>query len=84
MDDIWFQRDEATCHIANVTIDLLSIVFKNRIISRKSDVNWPPWSCDLTPLNYFLWGAVKDKLPKECIAILNNRTLLYRPYRSVG
>ena len=22
---------------------------------------WPPRSCDLTPLDYYLWGAVKDK-----------------------
>ena len=29
--------------------------------NRNSDVNWPPRSCDLNPLNYFLWGAVKDK-----------------------
>lgn len=36
-------------------------VFENRIISRNGDVNWPPRSCDLTPLDYFLWGAVKDK-----------------------
>ena len=61
MDDIWFQQDEATCHTANVTIDLLRTVFENRIISRNSDVNWPPRSCNLTPLGYFLWGAVKDK-----------------------
>ena len=61
MDDIWFQHDGATCHTANVTIDLLRTVFENRIISRHSDVNWLPWSCDLTPLDYFLWGAVKDK-----------------------
>ena len=61
MDDIWFQQDGATCHTANVTIDLLRTVFENRIISRNSDVNWPPRSCDLTPLDYFLWGAVKDK-----------------------
>ena len=31
------------------------------IISRNSDVNWPHRSCDLNPLDYFLWGAVKDK-----------------------
>ena len=61
MDDIWFYQDGATCHTANVTIDLLRTVFENRIISRNSDVNWPPWSCDLIPLDYFLWGAVKDK-----------------------
>ena len=28
-----------------------------RIISRNADVNWPPCSCDLTPLDYFLWGT---------------------------
>ena len=61
MDDIWFQQDRATCHIANVTIDLLCTVFQNRIISRNSDVNSLAQSCDLTPLDYFLWGAVTDK-----------------------
>ena len=61
MDDIWFQQDGATCHTANVTFDLFLTVFENRIISRNSDVNWPPRSSDLTSLDYFLWGAVKDK-----------------------
>jgi len=60
-DVIWFQQDGATCHTANVTIDLLRGTFENRIISRNGDVNWPPRSCDLTPLDYFVWGAVKDK-----------------------
>ena len=60
MDDIWFQQDGATCHTANVTIDLFTD-FENRIIRRNSGVNWPLQSCDLTPLDYFLWGAVKDK-----------------------
>ena len=36
-------------------------VFEDRINSRRADVVWPPRSCDLTPLNYYLWGAVKDK-----------------------
>ena len=61
MDDISFQKDEATCHTANVTIDLLRTIYENPIISRNSDVNWPPRCCDLTPLDYSLWGAVKDK-----------------------
>ena len=61
MDDVWFQQDGATCHTTNVTIELLGTVFENRIISRNSDVNWPSRSCDLSPLDYFLWGAVKDK-----------------------
>ena len=61
MDDIWFQQDGAICHTANVIIDLLRTVFENRIISRNSDVNWPPRSYDLTRLDYFFWEAVKDK-----------------------
>ena len=52
MDDIWFQQEGATCHTSNVTIDLLRTVFENRIISRNSDVNWPPRSCGLTPLGH--------------------------------
>ena len=55
------EGDMDTCHTANVTIDRLRTVFEIRIISRNSDVKWPPWSCDLTPLDYFLWGVVKDK-----------------------
>ena len=31
------------------------------IISRRADVVWPPRSCNLTPLDYYMWGAVKDK-----------------------
>ena len=36
-----------------------SLVFEDQIISRRADVVWPPWSCDLTPLDCYLWGAVK-------------------------
>ena len=32
--------------------------FENRIISRNSDINWPPRNCDLTLLDYFLWRTV--------------------------
>ena len=59
--NIWFQQDGATWHTAEATLDVLRPVFKDRIISRRADVVWPPWSCDLTPLDYYLWGAVKDK-----------------------
>ena len=59
--NIWFQQDGATCHTAQATLDVLRPVFKDRFISRRADVVWPPWSCDLTLLDYYLWGALKDK-----------------------
>ncbi|GFU79262.1 putative transposable element [Trichonephila clavipes] len=42
------------------TVDLLKDTFGDRLISRFGPVNWPPRSCDLTPLDYFLWGYVKS------------------------
>ena len=59
--NIWFQQDGATFHTAEATLDVLRHVFEDRIISRTADVVWPPRSCDLTPLDYYLWGAIKDK-----------------------
>ncbi|GFU97558.1 uncharacterized protein TNCV_4508771 [Trichonephila clavipes] len=55
-----FQQDGATCHTARATIDLLKDTLGDRLISRFEPVNWPPRSCDLTPLDYFLWGYVKS------------------------
>ncbi|GFV76929.1 uncharacterized protein TNCV_689991 [Trichonephila clavipes] len=60
VQELWFQQDGATCHIARATIDLLKDTFGDLLISRFEPVNWPPRSCDLTPLDYFLWGYVKS------------------------
>ncbi|GFU28592.1 heat shock 70kDa protein 8 [Trichonephila clavipes] len=60
VQEMWILQDGATCHTARATIDLLRDTFGDRIISRFGPVNWPPRSCDLTPLDYFLWGYVKS------------------------
>ncbi|GFV65075.1 DUF4817 domain-containing protein [Trichonephila clavipes] len=60
VQELWFQKDGATCHTARATIDFLKDTFGDRLISRFDPVNWPPRSCDLTPLDYFLWGYVKS------------------------
>ncbi|GFW75904.1 uncharacterized protein TNCV_4430821 [Trichonephila clavipes] len=60
VQELWFQQDGATCHTARATIDLLKDTFGDRLISRFGFVNSPPRSCDLTPLDYFLWGYVKS------------------------
>ncbi|GFV77253.1 DUF4817 domain-containing protein [Trichonephila clavipes] len=60
VQELWFQQDGATCHTARATIDLLKDTFGDRLILCFGPVNWPPRSCDLTPLDYFLWGYVKS------------------------
>ncbi|GFW96317.1 uncharacterized protein TNCV_1918431 [Trichonephila clavipes] len=56
VQELWFQQDGATCHTARATMDLLKDTFGDRLISRFGPVNWPPRSCDLTPIDYFLWA----------------------------
>ena len=51
----------ATYHTAEATLDVLGPVFEDRIISRRAVVVWPPRSCDLSPLNYYLGAAVRHK-----------------------
>ena len=51
----------AICHTAEATLDVLRPVFEDRIISSRDDAIWPPRSYNLTPLDYNLWCAVKDK-----------------------
>ncbi|GFW64356.1 transposable element Tc3 transposase [Trichonephila clavipes] len=58
--ELWFQQDGATCHTARATIYLLKATLDDRLISCFEPVNWPPRSCDVTPLEYFLWGYVKS------------------------
>ncbi|GFX07824.1 transposable element Tcb1 transposase [Trichonephila clavipes] len=61
----FFKNDEGHNVTVNndlyrATIDFLKDTFGDRLISRFGPVNWPPRSCDLTPLDYFLWGYVKS------------------------
>jgi hypothetical protein len=52
----WFQPNGTTPHTSNNVIGFLEDKFRGRVISRRTDVNWPAHSPDLNPLNYFLWG----------------------------
>ena len=54
--------DGGTAHTARETMDLLRHQFGEQLISRFRPVSWPPRSCDITPLNFFLWGYVKSKV----------------------
>ena len=62
MDDGCFHQDNATCHTSGETIGLFPEKFPGRVISRNCDYNRPPRLCNLTPLDFFLWGFVKDKV----------------------
>ncbi|GFW93769.1 uncharacterized protein TNCV_4220501 [Trichonephila clavipes] len=72
IQELWFQQDGATCHTARATIDLLKDTFGDRLISRFGPVNWPPRSCDLTPLDYFLWDYIKSLFYADKLQMLDH------------
>jgi hypothetical protein len=59
IDKAYFQQDGATAHTAQMSMALLDDVFADRIISTTI---WPPRSPDLSPLDFFLWGAMKKSV----------------------
>ena len=46
--------------------------FPNRWIGRDGPTPWPPRLLDITPLDFFLWGYVKDKVFSTPIPDITN------------
>ena len=75
----WWQQDGATCHTSDKSLSGLKEIFGNRIISKRSEIEWPARSPDLNPLDYSFWGMamkeVWDKNPKtipELMEVVEN------------
>lgn len=60
--DVHFQQDGAPAHYSTMARRYLNLVFPNRWIGRLGPISWPPRSPDLTPLDFFLWGYLKDRV----------------------
>lgn len=59
---MWFQHDGAPPHNASCVKNYLDEQFPSRWIGPGGTKEWPPRSPDLTPLDFFLWGYLKDKV----------------------
>ena len=60
---MFISNQTALCtNTSGEAIGLLREKFPGRVISRNGDYNWPPRSCDLTTLDFVLWGYVNDKV----------------------
>lgn len=55
----YFQQDGATAHTAGGTIRYIQEFYGDRIISRGV---WPSRSPDLTPLDFYLFGKIKNRI----------------------
>lgn len=57
---MWFQQDGAPIHSTQVITNYLEQEFDGKWIGRYSNYQWPPRSPDLSPLDFFLWGYLKE------------------------
>ena len=58
--------------------EFLNETFRNRWIGRNGPTPWPPRSPDITPLDFFLWGYVKDRVqrtPVRDVETLQSRVI---------
>jgi len=64
----WFQQDGARPHRTNSIFELLSEYFGERVIAldyhgaTETGIDWPAYSPDLNPCDFYLWGYLKDKV----------------------
>lgn len=73
--NVIFQQDGAPPHWARVVREFLDMHFPGRWVGRDGPILWPPRSPDLTPLDFFLWGYVKDIVYKTPVTSLDELKL---------
>ena len=57
-----FQQDGAPAHFSREVRAFLNQNFPMRWIGRSGPMTWSPRSPDLSPLDYFVWGFLKDRV----------------------
>lgn len=69
---VMFQQDGAPPHWGLRVREFLNETFPGRWIGRGGPILWPPRSPDITPLDFFLWGYVKDIVYKTQVQDIND------------
>ncbi|GBM50384.1 hypothetical protein AVEN_97208-1 [Araneus ventricosus] len=70
---IMFQQDGAPLHWGSLVRDFLDETFPDRWIGRDGPTPWPPLSPDITPLDFFSFGAISrtEALPHQFLMSKN-------------
>lgn len=60
--NVWFQQDGAPPHYDRNVRNFLNLTFTNRWIGRRGSIEWPARSPDLSPLDFYFWGYLKNSV----------------------
>ena len=72
----WYQQDGASSHVTEPCLTFLKDKFDGRIISRNTEHHWPPYSPDLSPLDFSFWSQATKfihEIKPNTIEDLKNR-----------
>jgi len=68
IEGYWFMQDGALPHRTNAVFELLDEHFPGRVLGlgygdkHSGGLDWPPYSPDLNPCDFYLWGFLKDEV----------------------
>ena len=97
--ELFFQHDGTPLHFGTQVRNALNENMPDRWIGRRGTIDWPPRSPDLTPIDYFLWVYMKNKVYKRKVrkleelksrikeefdALKNNKSMLKRIASSIN
>ena len=63
--DIHFQQDGVTCHTTRANMSHLLDNFLGRLNAWFGEFEWPVRTPDLSPLDFFLWGHLKERVYRD-------------------
>lgn len=72
VENAWFQQDGAPVHNTRLVAEILEGMFQDRWIGNNGPFHWPARSPDLTPLDFYIWGYVKNKVYTEPVTTKDN------------
>ncbi|GBN45986.1 hypothetical protein AVEN_103362-1 [Araneus ventricosus] len=74
--NVWLQHDGAPPHTVSSVQQYIRDTFQQQVIGYGGCVEWPPSSPDLNPLDFFMWGYIKQQMyatPPPTLQELRNR-----------
>jgi hypothetical protein len=74
LENIYYQQDGCPAHSTLLVRAWLDQQFPERWIGRYGSMHWPARSPDLSPMDFFLWGHLKQKVYAEPVG--NNVEIL--------
>ena len=57
---MWVQQNGASAHFTAQVREYLDNTYPNKELGRGGPVPWPARSPDLTKMDFFLWGYIKE------------------------